>query len=350
MRRLLVLVAACNGKGDDSVNTAGEADGDTDTDADTDEWTSIEGVLTYELRGYGGDLPEDGRAVCDATIEFTGTPYAGPCPECDFLFEVTGTVVRDDGNGACPFLGPLSIHDNTLLYDDPILIGFASEMLYGGRAYVDALWLGAYSVGEGGVYARPVTGLPGKSYGTATVTGNAFDWTFSQAKGDPNWEFPLYSYSRAQCRSPVYSEATAPYAPGHTTYGTLPCDTAHADVFSFRGAEGGTAYITVDTSDEQPVGLNVLVYSPAQCVDWIARANFPCSNGELDCPSLSVDTAEGDYLVVVEQTYLWHAPGDCDYRLDIDTSWDPELSQLRDDVYDWRRPATLEITGTATLK
>jgi len=347
VRWLLVLVAACDGKGDDSAGPTGEADTDTDTDTDVDGWTSIEGTLTYELRGYGDDLPEDGRAVCDATIEFTGTPYAGPCPECDFLFEVTGTVVLDDGNGACPFLGPLSAYDNTWLYDDPFLIGFASEMSYDGRTYVDAFVAGAYSTYYDGIVVQPIS----SDYGTATLTGKSFAWTFSQTKGDPNWDFPLYSYYYAQCRYPVFSDALGPYAPGNTTYETLPCEEARADVFSFRGAEGGTAYITVDTSDEAPLNLGFIVYSPEQCVDGIGFGNFVCSNGERGCASLALDTVAGDYLLVVQQYDICHLGGDFDYRLDIDAAWDPKVSQLRDDVYNGRlRPATLEITGTATLK
>jgi hypothetical protein len=37
------------------------------------------------------------------------------------------------------------------------------------------------------------------------------------------------------------------------------------------------------------------------------------------------------------------------YRLDIDASWDPEVAQVRDDFTNEERPATLEVTGTATL-
>ena len=351
---ILVAHMACNRSGDGSAGSD-DADSDTDSDADTDTdvdaWTSIEGTLTYDLRVYGSDMPVEGEPVCDATIEFTGTPYVGRCPDCDFLFEVTGTVVRDDGNGVCPFRGPLSIYDNTFLFDDPFLIGFASEMVYDGRAYVDALLVGAYSTHAGAVYARLVTGLPGKSYGTASLAGDAFDWTFSQTEGDPNWQFPLYNYFWAQCRDSVDSYAAAPYAPGNTTYETLPCESGQADVFSFRGMEGGTAYITVDTSDEAPLNLGILVYSPEQCVDGIGFGNFVCSNGERGCAAVPVDTVAGDYLVVVEQYDICHLPGDFDYRLDIDASWDPEVSQVRDDVSNstWR-PATLDVTGTATLK
>jgi len=349
---------ACKGSGNDSVgpiddtdadnDTDTDTDADTDTDTDVDEWSSIEGTLTYDLRVYGNDLPALGDPVCDATIEFTGTPYVGLCPDCDFLFQVTGTVVRDDGNGACPFLGPLSVYDNTVLYDSPFLVGFASQMVYDGRAYLDALVVGAYSTYDGAVYARPVTGLPRETYGSASVTGNTFAWTIYEGS---HWEFPLYNYYWAQCRDSVDSYAVAPYAPGNTTYETMPCESGQADVFSFHGVEGGTAYITVDTSDEAPLNLGILVYSPEQCVDGIGFANFVCSNGERGCAAVPVDTVAGDYLVVVEQYDICHLPGDFDYRLDIDASWDPEVSQVRDDVSNSRwRPATLDITGTATLK
>jgi hypothetical protein len=346
MRWLLVLAVACNG-GQDSDSTpfaAADADADTDTDTDTDadEWSSIDGLLTYELR-------VEGEPLCDATIEFTGTPYVGPCPECDFLFEVTGTVVRDDGNGACPFIGPLSIHDNTIIFDDPMLIGFASEVSYNGEMYYDAFMAGGDSLYYG-IYVRPITGGSDKDYGTATVTGDSFAWTFSETKGKPDWEYYLYPYYFAQCRYPVYSYAVAPYAPGHTTYETLPCDYAQADVFSFHGEDGGTADITVDTTDEHPLDLGIVVYSPEQCVDGIAYDNFECSNGASECASLRLDTVAGIYLLVVEQFNTCDVAGPFDYRLDIDASWDPEVSQVHDDVSNEERPATLEVTGTATLK
>ena len=345
MRWLLVLAVACNDKSDDSAGSVGEGDTDTDTDTDADtdvdEWTSIEGSLTYELR-------VDGEPLCDATIEFGGSPYVGPCPDCDFLFEVTGTVTRDDGNGACPFIGPLSIHDNTLAFDDPFLIGFATEMSYDGRTYVNAFVAGADS--PYGIFVQPITGGSLKDYGTATVSGNSFAWSFSETMGKPDFEYVLYPYYYAQCRYPVYSYAVAPYAPGHTTYEDLPCEYAQADVFSFQGVDGGTAYITVDTSGEQPMDLGMLVYSPDQCVDRMAFDNFECSNGDSECASLSVDTVEGDYLLVVEQFNFCDLPDASDYRLDIDASWDPHVSQVRDDVSNEERPATLEITGSATLK
>jgi len=199
-----------------------------------------------------------------------------------------------------------------------------------------------------GIYVQPIA----SDYGTATVTGNAFAWTFSQTKGDPGWEYVLYPYYYSLCTYPPYSDATVPYAPGNTTYESLPCEYARADVFSFHGVDDGTAYITVDTSDDPPLSPGILLYSPEQCVETIAAGNFACSNGKRDCPSLSVDTVAGEYLLVVEQHYdCADSPGALvDYRLDVDASWDPEVTQVSDDVSNDERPATLEVSGTATLK
>src|SRR5213078_4797459 len=93
------------------------------------------------------------------------------------------------------------------------------------------------------------------------------------------------------CTFDVYSTATAAYAPGNTVYSSLPCSGGYVDVFTFEGSAGGSAYLTVDTTSEDPaVDAAMWIYGPDQCVDGIASRNFPCSLGGGDCPAMSVAT------------------------------------------------------------
>jgi len=122
-------------------------------------------------------------------------------------------------------------------------------------------------------------------------------------------------------------------------------------VFTFEGAAGGTASFTVDTTSSSPsLDPQLLVYSPSGCLEKYADGSFDCSMGSAACPAMTIDTDAREYLVVVQQVSNCGAfTGDsADYRLDIDTSWDPKLMRIRDD-FENTGTSVYEITGSATI-
>ena len=196
----------------------------------------------------------DSVVLCDATIEFTGTPYTGLCPECDFLFEVETTLTRDDGSGACPYQKPFTLYSPSAQYTDPTLLGFAPMFSFPPFYLYDVLVAGITTVDfHGTVYGPAITpvtfGFPSMY---ATVKGDTLDRLVDFSKGGkyplPYSHYPYNTY----CTFDTYTTATGPYGAGSTTYGSLPCDAGYSDVFTFEGYAGSTAYITVDTTTDKP--------------------------------------------------------------------------------------------------
>ena len=361
MSMAILAVVACKGKGDDSAGGEADADTDADTDSDTDTdtdtdtdadtdagWSAIEGSLTY-VWDVNGDT------LCDAEVAFTGVPFTGVCPECAFVFEVSATLTKDDGNGACPFLGPLTMYDTIARFEEPTLLAFAAEY----DSYYDVLLGGAVYATRHDPdewYLVPFSGGYDDSanWGTASFTGNLLEWSIVLGKGSTyvkDFEFYLYPYEDVFCSFYSYSTAPGAYAAGNTMYASLPCDDGYVDVFTFEGTTGGTAYITVDTTSGEPALEPALwVYGPDSCIERIDHGAFPCSFGSAECPALSVDTDAAQYLLVVQQQFSCGGKsGDpADYRLDVDAAWDPKLVQIRDDVQN-SGPANMVLVGSATL-
>jgi hypothetical protein len=335
----VLAFCACNGDHDsDSAQfVAADADADVDADADTDP-DAIVGTVSY-------DWTVNGETLCDATIAFTGEAYAGPCPECDFVFKVTGEPVRDDGNGACPFMGKIALYNNVIPFADWTAIGFADRLSSYGETY-DDVFVVAYYWTYAGKYAGPYYAHFGASYGDASLTGDLLEWSYSGS-----FEYYLYPYYYNGCDWDLKSEATGPFPSGNTIYASLPCQPAYVDVFTFQGSDGGTARVTVDTTGDPGFDPRLWIYGPESCVEQFADDNFPCTFGDDDCPSLSVSTESAGYLLVVEQNRgcSGGASKSSDYRLDLDADWDPGLTQIRDDL-DNEGDALIQITGTATLK
>ncbi len=287
-------------------------------------------------------------------------PFAGTCPDCDFVFEVTGTLARDDGNGACPYWAPRTIYNTSAYYPAPDLLGFASTLTgYGPHAgtYTDAFLLASYmDFGFGAPFGPSwwvQTGGGIYDNGTASYAGGVLEWTYVVGK-DGSIEDPLYPtspYVKSICTHDWYSIAKAPYAPGYTQYDSLPCSENMIDVFTFEGSAGGTASFTVDTTSSSP-GLDpaMWVYGPNGCFAQYADASFGCAMGSSECPAMSVATDAGPYLLVVQQTSdcggMTGDPGD--YRLDVEATWDPKLVRIRDDIEN-SGVSVLEIVGSATI-
>src|SRR6188508_1088699 len=154
---VLLGAIACKGNHDSDSTPFVAADADADVDADADD-ASIVGTVSY-------DWTVNGETLCDATISFTGDAYAGPCPECDFVFRVTGEPVRDDGNGACPFVGKAALYNNVIPFADWTAIGFADQLTAYGDTYDDVLVV-AYYWAYAGKYTGPYYAHVGASYGT----------------------------------------------------------------------------------------------------------------------------------------------------------------------------------------
>src|SRR4029453_7224575 len=141
-----------------------------------------------------------------------------------------------------------------------------------------------------------------------------------------------YPYYYNACDWDVLSEATGPFPAGNTIYASLPCHQAYVDVFTFQGSDGGTARVTVDTTGDPGFDPRLWIYGPESCVEHFADDNFPCTFGDDDCPSMSVNTESARYLLVIEQNggCSGGVPEASDYRLDLDADWDPGLTLIRD--------------------
>src|SRR5262249_40397421 len=158
----------------------------------------------------------------------------------------------DDGTGACPYIGPLTIYNNIGRFVEPMLLGFASKYDWDHYTYTDAVLVGVSyydpKIGTIGPFLQPFSGGP-DSWRTATLSGDDFDWSLSYTH--KFFEYEHYP-SGSICDFDVYSYAPGAYGAANTSYGTLPCSYGYVDVFTFEGAAGGTAYLTVDTTSSSP--------------------------------------------------------------------------------------------------
>src|SRR6185503_19543646 len=142
-------------------------------------------------------------------------PYAGTCTDCDFAFQVTGTLTRDDGNGACPYWAPGTIYNTAAVYVAPDLLAFASKTTgpYWGDAYTDAFMLGSYDDFGFGKPFGPnwwfKSGGGFYDYGTASYSGGKLEWTYT-----PDVDMaPLYR-STDDYHEPTCSHDWTSYAKG----------------------------------------------------------------------------------------------------------------------------------------
>jgi hypothetical protein len=300
-------------------------------------WSSIEGTLEY-------DYTVSGSVVCDATVSFTGTPYAGDCKDCDFAFEIEPVLERDEGTIACPWNPILTLYAPGSFWIDPTVVGFTDH----NNGIPDVLILGATTEWYGTTLGELEDGY----LGSVSLDGNELAWTIDAALGYKPLTGIRYSPSTPCAPDYFYPyDAHGPYAAGNTTYGELGCSSEVVDVFEFEGQAGGVVKLTADTTSDDLAPVMLLwVYGPESCVERAAFGNFECSKGdELPCPALSIDTEPGRYVAVLSAL---GCDGDGDgpggYRLDLDASWDPKLAQIHDDLYNYG-PASFRIDASATL-
>ena len=91
------------------------------------------------------------------------------------------------------------------------------------------------------------------------------------------------------------------------------------------------------------------VYGPESCIERFAYLSFECSSGVSSCPAMSLETVDGPYLVIVSSWDGCNGIGaSADYRLDLATTWEPELRPIQDDVWN-SEPRVFVAHGRATL-
>ena len=315
---ILALLVACKG---------------SDPEGEGKQWSAIEGTLEV-------DYTVGSFAVCDGTVSFTGVPYTGDCEGCEFAFEVEAVLERDDGTIACPWNPIFTLYAPGSYWQAPTLVGLQdsdSETLL---------------LGETDPFGTTIVPLYDSSdYGAVSYDGDQLAWTldFDLSKsgyGSGALRYPLGN----PCDYGFFDPGTkqGPYDAGNTTYGTLVCQYGWADVFEFEGTDGGVAYLTADTTSDDPVvAMMMWVYGPDSCVEQAAYANFECSKGHAPCPAMSIDTRAGQYIAVLSVVGC-DGDGLGSYRLDLDASWDPKLEQLHDDLFNYG-PASFRIEASATL-
>lgn len=203
---LVVLVAACANKDDDSApgesdaDTDADTDSDTDTDADTDSDTDSDSdtdtdadadfEATLQLR-----VTDDTTVLCDTTIELQGTPYTGSCPACDYAYEVTGEITAEAGT-ACPY--------EKLTYYQTYLATAAFPSIF--WAFADAttspyavpvVWIGTTGAGADPTWEPNV------------YHGNALGYVTAYGGGTVEW---VLAYDDAALGD-IYEIGTATYVP-----------------------------------------------------------------------------------------------------------------------------------------
>lgn len=71
-------------------------------------WETVAATTTV----YSANLTT-GASICDFDVAITGTAAADPCPNCEFDFDVEGTVTRDASTTDCDYAPDLSFLDTT---------------------------------------------------------------------------------------------------------------------------------------------------------------------------------------------------------------------------------------------
>jgi len=313
---ILALLVACKG---------------SDPEGEGTPWSAIEGTLEV-------DYTVGGFAVCDGTVSFTGVPYTGDCEGCEFAFEVDAVLERDDGTIACPWDPIITLYAPGSYWRAPTLVGIQDRD-------PDTLLLGATDP-----FATTILPLYDSDYGTVSYDGDQLAWTLDFSFDTYGYGALRYPLSGTPCTYDFFYPGAerGPYDAGNTTYGALVCAYGWADVFEFQGTDGGVAYLTADTTSDDPaVAMMMWVYGPDSCVEQAAYANFVCSNGPVSCPAMSIDTRAGQYIAVLSVVGC-KGDGLAGYRLDLDASWDPKLQQMHDDLFNYG-PASFHVEASATL-
>lgn len=259
----MMALTACNGGGSAPPEYA---------------YSGLHGTLTFQQ-------VTDGELVCDKDIAITSTgAYTGDCQDCDFAFDVSAEVTRDDST-------PLCVDDYTTYqltwrdYDgDPPLtgrwLGFATQYYY--TYHTDAVQLtyiddnqllagdlsgstyfsGSYTYQvdyDDGAPSRVVTGTFGG--GSSALVNGALTLEY-----DRSATIGVSSGDVWPCVVPVAPVATA--ATEQTGDGDIPCDGSRYDYWRFEDTTGAPWTASVDTTAAATAAdLQVSVFGPASAAD-----------------------------------------------------------------------------------
>ena len=352
---LLCVNAACNGKGDDSVDgveadadtdsdgdtdsdsdsdsdtdtdtdTDSDTDSDTDTDTDTDTDSDTDADTGFEATIDFTVVDEYGSSICTATIDLVGTPYTGHCYDCDFAYAVTAVASE---KGKCDW----ESYRITQTYMP------TSDGVYGGYApYVYMAFTSDWKYGDPFLWAGYGPHCPDHCWhsemrldaeeATATYTKGLLDWSihrFDYGSYTPLVYIPF-------CGS-YGSSLSAGYGGAYSQTSTIDCYGRHYDLWSFVGV-GDYVNISVDTvSDTTTFNPGFLVLDGSGCEIAHQDDGFDCTYPPtyFECPSHRIATEKGaDYQILVI------AGGPCasstgEYILYIDSPSDPSLTLMSSD-------------------
>ncbi len=378
---VVALATACDddgktddtGAGDGGAADGGAGDGGSGDGGSTSLYSQATGTIDYTWQvGDGYD--------CDATIEFTGTPYAGDCEDCTFALGVDASITEDNGTADCWYYPPLTLIEGSMGWFDAtdMAIAYAPSFTiagyYGNYDYSNVFMAGYYQdwsywgYGSYGPYWWPIA-YDGGSYGTFSLTDNgdgtadiAWSWTTS-------WYDYDYTYSLVnQCGTDDYYLYGGYYAYGgsYTGTGSIDCyyykgygyfGSYYMDVWSFSLSADDTVSITVDTVAEDTAFDSYFYLTDDEaCYLGGADDSFDCTYPPTDyqCPSMQAELAAGDYNVVVgNYGSCWTGTGE--YQIVIDASSDPGLELTGDDVANEVVDSSsifneVTVTGSATLQ
>jgi hypothetical protein len=338
---VLAIAVGCHDKGnpcldglqcgDTDADTDADSDADVDTDSDSDSDADtdatpvrLDGTLTF-VRTVGG------VQACDEDVDVRSTGvHAGDCPGCDFAFDVTATVSRDDSTGC------VETRDDALLTWREGFELTDRWLAFGdGPIDADTYLANAVLAGHGDAYEYAAGALmevfpydgndtvlasgPGRAWHTGDDLEIDLLWSVSDATFDP--------YG-----SDAIIDARAPDAfPSSGAFGDedLGCDLRTRDVWQFTGREGPVT-VAVDTTRASSVGdLDLHVIDGSRREWGYADQALDCTYGlpewhdaydyAVYCPgatrTLAADEAGATFLAVVEVRDCG-APGrGADYRL-----------------------------------
>lgn len=312
---LLLALIACDpeeGKTGDSAEADADADTDSDADTDTDADSDSDGDADARFEGtVEYDYVVENYAYCDATIALTGTPYAGGCEGCEFVFEMQGEVIRDDGSPYCPYYSYYTGMPSG--WYSKVYLGFAEEFsredYYGEmQVYTNALVFG-YSIDY--TYNGHHYVFPGpywfslisdqSSYGTVVASESSLQWSFGF---DYVYTVAQY-YETYGCRAASGEGPVELGAPVEVSE-DLDCAGYTLDVWTFDVLEGQELRVEVDTLDaETACDPRLWLNDGSGCVTLVADDTFECSYPppRWSCPSGAITPRADDTWQAV--VMLW---------------------------------------------
>ncbi len=273
-----------NDTGADTSDTGTDTGTDTSDSADTGSdtavvWNGISGNIQYR-----SDV--DGDVICDADIDFSGTPYTGDCNDCTFGFNIDATVAEDRGTSACELNPMLSFVPNDDLSNPALLFWETLDYAgYYGTYTLANAWGVAYQVSYYGYAYDGFAYMGADGYGNEMVVDGAdVSWSVVDSTTD-------YIYG-----------PTGPVTGGEVATGELDTASNTVDAWQFTTDGASDVTLTVDTVDTATAfDAFFIVYDEAQCEATTEDDVFDCTYPYLyQCPGVTfLAPAAGTWTVAV---------------------------------------------------